>query len=63
MTRGARLVALTFIQSFVADPLQRETLYELHEVAALEGLKMDFANYTRLQAVLSNLLRRWSDAP
>ncbi len=63
VTRGARLVALTFIQSFVSDPLQRETLYELHEVAALEGLKMDFANYPRLQAVLSNLLRRWSDAP
>jgi PKHD-type hydroxylase len=63
VTRGNRLVALTFIQSFVSDPQKRDMLYELHEVTALEGLKMDFHNFTRLQAVLSNLLRRWSEGP
>ena len=63
VTRGERLVGLTFIQSFVADCAQRELLFELGEVAALEGLNMAHANFTRLQAVQHNLLRRWSDAP
>ena len=63
MTRGERFVAITFIQSRIADPLKRETLYELNEVAALEGLKMDKANFARLQLVQANLLRRWGDTP
>jgi PKHD-type hydroxylase len=38
-------------------------LYELNEVAALEGLKMDSENFSRLQLVQQNLLRYWSDMP
>jgi PKHD-type hydroxylase len=38
-------------------------LYELNEVAALEGLKMDVENYGRLQLIQQNLLRYWSDMP
>jgi PKHD-type hydroxylase len=63
VTKGARLVGLTFIQSRIADPARRELLYELNEVAALEGLNMDPFNYSRLQAVQLNLMRRWVDAP
>lgn len=63
VTSGERLVGLTFIQSRIGDPGKRALLYELNEVAALEGLTMRPENYTRLQAVQSNLLRRWSDAP
>ncbi|HYJ52045.1 MAG TPA: Fe2+-dependent dioxygenase [Allosphingosinicella sp.] len=63
VTRGERFVAITFIQSRIADPLLRETLYELNEVAALEGLKMDKDNFTRLQLIQANLLRRWGDTP
>jgi len=63
VTKGERFVAITFIQSRIADPLQRETLYELNEVAALEGLKMDKENFARLQLVQANLLRRWGDTP
>jgi len=61
--RGERVVAITFIQSRVADPLRRELLYELNEVAALEGLKMEPDNYARLQLVQANLLRHWGDKP
>ena len=57
VTKGERLVAITFIQSRIADPLLRETLYELNEVAALEGLSMAPENYARLQLVQANLLR------
>ena len=60
VTEGERLVAITFIQSRLADPFKRNMLYELGEVAALEGLKMSHENYTRLQFVQQSLLRYWS---
>jgi PKHD-type hydroxylase len=63
VTKGERLVAITFIQSRIADKFRRELLYELNEVAALEGLGMKPENYTRLQLVQSNLLRYWGDRP
>ena len=61
VTRGERLVAITFIQSRIQDPFRRNLLFELNEVAALEGLKMEFENFTRLQLVQQNLLRHWAD--
>jgi PKHD-type hydroxylase len=63
VTRGERLVAITFIQSRIQDPFQRSMLYELNEVAALEGLKMAQKNFSRLQLVQANLLRYWGDKP
>jgi PKHD-type hydroxylase len=63
VTRGERLVAITFIQSRIQDPFQRNLLFDLNEVAALEGLKMEQANFSRLQLVQANLLRYWSDKP
>ena len=63
VTRGERLVAITFIQSRIQDPFRRSMLFELNEVAALEGLKMEQENFSRLQLVQANLLRYWSDKP
>ena len=63
VTSGERLVAITFIQSRVPDPFRRNLLFDLNEVAALEGLKMDPQNYSRLQLVQQNLLRYWADKP
>ena len=63
VTSGERLVAITFIQSRVKDPWQRYLLYELNEVAALEGLKMDKENWARMQLIQQNLMRYWSDKP
>ena len=63
VTKGERLVAITFIQSRIADKFRRELLYELNEVAALEGLSMAPENFTRLQLVQANLLRHWGDEP
>jgi len=63
VAKGERLVAITFIQSRIQDPFRRNLLYELNEVAALEGLKMDPENFGRLQLVQQNLLRYWSDMP
>ncbi|HET7606779.1 MAG TPA: Fe2+-dependent dioxygenase [Sphingomicrobium sp.] len=63
VTRGERLVAITFIQSRISDPFRRTLLFELNEVAALEGLKMDPENYARMQLVQQKLLRYWGDMP
>ena len=63
VTRGERLVAITFIQSRIPDPFRRNLLFDLNEVAALEGLKMSQENFTRLQLVQSQLLRYWGDKP
>ena len=61
VTRGERLVAITFIQSRVPDPFRRNLLYDLNEVAALEGNTMDPRNFSRLQLVQQNLLRYWGE--
>jgi PKHD-type hydroxylase len=63
VTRGERLVAITFIQSRIQDPFRRNMLFELNEVAALEGLKMEQENFNRLQLVRENLMRYWADIP
>ena len=58
-----RLVAITFIQSQIKDPFRRNLLFDLNEVAALEGLTMKPENFARIQLVQSNLLRYWGDQP
>lgn len=57
---GERLVAITFVQSLIADEQKRDLLYELNEIIALEGENMDWANRTRLEGVRANLTRMWS---
>ena len=60
VTSGQRLVSITFIESQVPDERERNTLYELKEVLALEGLKMDWVNRVRLDVVVNNLARLWT---
>lgn len=57
---GERLVSITFIESFIADQHKRTQVYELNEIAALEGLSMRWENRVRLDVVRQNLLRMWS---
>jgi len=57
---GVRLVSLTFIESIVPDQIKRNLLYELNEVGALEGLKMQWQSRVRFEAARQNLLRMWS---
>ncbi|MBL8548975.1 MAG: Fe2+-dependent dioxygenase [Hyphomonadaceae bacterium] len=62
VTKGVRLVSLTFIQSLVREEHHRDVLFELGEISALEGDKMDWLSRTRLEVVRQNLLRMWSGA-
>lgn len=56
---GERLVMMTFIESQLPDAAQRELLYTLNEVRALEGLNMQWHNRMSLESVIANLLRMW----
>ena len=57
---GQRLVSITFIESYIADEHQRTQVYELNEIAALEGLSMKWESRVRLDVVRQNLMRMWS---
>jgi PKHD-type hydroxylase len=62
VTRGERLVALTWIQSYVRDPARRELLYELNlarERLLKEQPGSDTAGY--VDRSYANLLRMWGD--
>jgi PKHD-type hydroxylase len=60
VSSGERVVMITFIESQIPDEKQRELLYTLSEVKALEGLKMDWRHRMQLEYVIANLLRMWS---
>jgi PKHD-type hydroxylase len=57
---GQRLVSITFIESHIADQHERTQVYELNEIAALEGLRMNPESRVRLDVVRQNLIRMWS---
>jgi PKHD-type hydroxylase len=57
---GSRVVMVTFIESQIQDPLQRDLLFSLGEVRAIEAEKMEWASRTQLDYVLQNLHRMWS---
>jgi len=58
---GERLVSITFIESFIADPHRRMQVYELNELAALEGHALQWESRVRLDVVRQNLMRMWAD--
>jgi PKHD-type hydroxylase len=62
VTAGERLVGITFIESMIPDGAHRDLLYQLDEVAALEGFNISWENRTRLQYVRNNLRRMWGEA-
>jgi PKHD-type hydroxylase len=57
---GSRLVMITFIESLIPDPLQRDLLFSLGEVRAYEAAKMEWRTRTQLDYVFANLQRMWS---
>ena len=62
VTAGERLAGFTFIESQIPDNVLRELLFQLDEVAALEGNTMQPQNRILLQHVRTNLRRMWSSA-
>ena len=60
VTAGERLVSITFIESMIADQQQRALVYQLNEIAALEGTSMSWDGRVRLDVVRQNLIRMWA---
>jgi PKHD-type hydroxylase len=60
VTRGERVVSITFIESLIADQQQRALVYQLGEIAAFEGNAMSWEGRARLDVVRQNLARMWS---
>jgi PKHD-type hydroxylase len=62
VTRGVRLVAVTWIQSMVRDAAKRELLFELDQARNVL-LQQDSEDPTTQQVDRSyvNLVRRWSE--
>jgi PKHD-type hydroxylase len=60
VTEGRRVAFFTFIESVIPDQAQRELLYLVNEVHALEGFNIQPENRTRLQYVSSCLHRMWA---
>jgi len=61
VTEGVRLVAVTWIQSLVKDPSQRELLYQLHQ--ARERLlheRPEAPETAQVSTAYVNLVRMWS---
>ena len=63
VTRGVRLVGITWIQSWVADPFRRELLLQAEEAkrAILDGGDRE-RQLVLVESLRTNLFRLWSDA-
>ncbi|MEW8645859.1 MAG: Fe2+-dependent dioxygenase [Candidatus Thiodiazotropha endolucinida] len=62
VTKGERLVALAWIQSYVRDPAQRELLYELDRAREhLLATAPDTESTGLVDKSYANLLRMWGD--
>ena len=62
VTKGVRLVAVTWAQSTIRDPAQREMLYELNQAREMLFKELPESEATRkVSATFNNLVRRWVD--
>jgi PKHD-type hydroxylase len=61
VTAGARIVAITFIESAFRDAAKREILVELQEFLHENAAKVGPAAQLRLEYVKSNLERMWQN--
>ena len=62
VTRGERLVAVTWVQSLVREPARRELLYDLYQAREALLARAPAADETaRVSAAYVNLVRMWSE--
>ena len=62
VTKGQRLIAVTWAQSMIKDNAQREILYELGQAReTLLEENPDSIETTKVSNVYANLVRRWSE--
>ena len=60
VTSGQRLVAVTWIQSWIANPQHRHILYHHTEIMQRLGPKCDEGDRLLMESVRTNLMRLWA---
>jgi len=60
VTRGVRLVSITFTESLIRDHYEREILYQLGKVIGRESQRLAFETLTDLTNIHTNLQRYWT---
>ena len=60
VTRGIRLVSITFTESLIRDHYEREIVYQLGKIIARESQRLSFETLTDLTNVHTNLQRYWT---
>ena len=62
VTRGRRLVGITWLQSWIADAHRRELLLQIDEAKSVAAARGDDARLTvLLESLRTNLFRMWAD--
>jgi PKHD-type hydroxylase len=62
VTRGVRLAAVTWVQSYVRDPAHREVLFDLHRIRnGLGSLHPDCLETDLAHKAYTNLMRMWAE--
>ena len=61
VTKGERLVVVTFFQSRIRDPLKREILQTLVRLEVEERSNLSQDGQDKLDYIRSNLIRRWME--
>jgi len=61
VTRGERLVAITWVQSMVRSPDQRQILFQLSEARDLLKFQSESSAYQKIEESYTNLVRMWAE--
>lgn len=61
VTRGERIVSISWIQSYLRHGEHRHALYELQQLINAEHQSISTDSLVRLEAIKSNLYRMWAD--
>ncbi|MCV2894545.1 Fe2+-dependent dioxygenase [Lentibacter sp. XHP0401] len=61
VTRGARIVIVGWVTSFIRDPRAREILFDLWQAGVAAEAAEDFEQVQRIGKARSNLLRMWAE--
>ena len=61
VTSGVRLVAITWIQSYIPDPKHREILGRYHSLVRKLGRDQDPETLVEIDYIRTNLMRMWTD--
>ena len=63
VSRGERLAAVTWVQSYVRNAQKREILYDLYRIREkMSGLDQDALEFALANKTYVNLLRMWSES-